>query len=101
MSDEKDFFDFRNEIEKASWELLESHNTSGALFVVEPHLDLVTVANAMAKDRVNVIKIWLDNGEIRRVTEEEVSDWEKEPTKNFADFLIVQPYVLMQLPQKS
>jgi hypothetical protein len=100
MSKEEDYFDFTNEVDQASWELIEPHYKSGALFVVDPKLDLVTVANVMAKDQVSIIKIWLDNKELRRLTKDEVRKIEALPeSEKFCDFIIVQPYVLILLKE--
>jgi len=41
-------FDFTNEIDKASWELLKPHHERGAVFVVANNLELAQVAKALA-----------------------------------------------------
>jgi hypothetical protein len=90
-------FDFSNEIDEASWELLEQHHKREALFLLSQELDLATVAQHIAKDSVAFIKEILDNKSLRRPDEDEVGSWEKNPKENFANFIIVQPYVLIQL----
>lgn len=89
-------FDFSNEIQKGRWELLKPHHERGAVFVVSDPLDLQTVGHALAKDRVNIVKIWLDNGEFRKLEDADTEEFEKIPTVDICDFLIVRPYVLIK-----
>ena len=97
MSSDDLSFDFSSEVGKASWELLQPHFKRDALFIVDPKLEMATVAKSIAKDEVNLIKIWIDNGDLRRPTLEEDEQWSKEIKKDIANFLIIQPYVIMQL----
>lgn len=90
---------FGLEIHKGNWELLAPHFARGALFVVAVELDLKTVANAMAKDDTVSVTSWLEKKLLRRPTDEEVSVWAENMTEDFAIFLIVQPYVLIQFAQ--
>ena len=90
-------FNFENEIQKASWELLKTHHERGALFFVDSRYKLSDVAEWVAKDNVSQIKILLDNNELRKPNEEEVNNWDKNLTAEYASFVIVQPYVLAQL----
>ena len=94
MSD-KDF-DFSNEIDKASWELLRPHHARGAVFVVAANLDLAMVADAIAQDKVNLVKIWLDNGEFRKLEDEDIKGFKDNDHEDIVNFIIVQPYVLIQ-----
>lgn len=93
MSDD---FDFQNEIEKANWDMIEPHYKRGALFVVEG-LDLVEVATAMARDDVQTVKNWLDEGFLRRLFKKEVEAFELDSKKYICEFVIVQPYVVLKL----
>lgn len=95
MSDDIEF-DFSNEIQKGRWELLEPHHKRGAVFVVNDPLDLQTVGHAIATDKVNIVKIWLDNGEFKKLEDEDLGDYVNTPFENCCDFLIVQPYVLIK-----
>lgn len=93
-------FDFSNEIQKGRWELLAPHQKRGAVFVVKDPLDLQTVGHALAKDKASIVKIWLDNGDFKKLDDSEDKDliesFEKSPTVDMCDFLIVQPYVLIK-----
>jgi len=96
MSDDVEF-DFTNEIQKGRWELLEPHHRRGAVFVVKDPLDLQTVGHAIATDKVNIVKIWLDNGDFKKLEDEDLGSYTETLYENFCDFLIVQPYVLIKL----
>ncbi|MAZ49568.1 MAG: hypothetical protein CME65_13490 [Halobacteriovoraceae bacterium] len=86
---------FESEIEKCDWDMLKPHHERGAVFIVGESLELVTVAMALAEDNVSQVKIWLDNKDFYKL--EETSEFEKEPFRKFAHFLIVQPYVLVKI----
>jgi hypothetical protein len=85
----------KDDIEKASWEMLKDHHERGAVFLVDPALDLTDVGACIALDDVNMIKIWLDNGQFTKLESIPENDDQK---KRDIKFLIIQPYVLIQLP---
>lgn len=89
-------FDFSNEIQKASWQILEPHHRRGGLFSISDKLDLATVAFAISKDKVDLVKIWLDNGDFKKVEDEHISGFSMESEEEIAKFIIVQPYVIIQ-----
>jgi hypothetical protein len=95
MSDDVEF-DFSNEIQRGRWELLVAHYEKEAVFVVKDPLDLQTVGHCLAKDQVNVLKIWLDNKEVYKLEEEHIKELKENPTKDLFDFLIVQPFILIK-----
>ena len=94
MNDLKD--KLKNEVDQADWDLLKVHHENGAVFCVHGPLGLLDVAVAVAQDKTQFVKIWLDNGELKRPTEDEVAQFEKEPFKKICDFIIIQPYVLIK-----
>ena len=55
------------------------------------------MANAFARDFSSIVKIWLDSKEIQIVDEKMADDFAENEFEELARFLIVQPYVLMQL----
>ncbi len=89
------------EIEQADWDMLRVHHENGAVFMVASNLSLEDVGVALAMDKTNFVKIWLDNGELTRPSEEEVAVFEKDKFKKICDFIIVQPYVLVKLIDNS
>lgn len=94
MSDAE--FNFSNEIQNASWQVLEPHHRRGGLFVISKELDLAVVADAIAKDKVNQVKIWLDNDDFKKVEDKDTKKFNMESLDEIAQFIIVQPYVLIQ-----
>jgi len=89
-------FDFSNEIQNASWHVLEPHHRRGGLFSVSNSLDLAIVADAIATDKVNLVKIWLDNGDFKKVEDKDTLKFDMKSEEEIAKFIIVQPYVLIQ-----
>lgn len=94
MSDKE--FDFRNEIDKASWPMLKDHHKRGAVFVISQDLELSVVAQALATDKVGQVKIWLDNGQFRKLEDKETESFSDDATDYIVHFIIVQPYVLIK-----
>lgn len=86
----------REEIDKASWSMLDDHFKRGAVILVKS-LDLARVGVAVALDDSSSVKLWLDNGDIVKVDEKLKKTWEKSPDEKNFQFLIVQPYVFIQL----
>ncbi len=89
-------FDFSNEIQKGRWELLEDHYKRETVFIVKDPLDLQTVGHCLAKDQVNILKIWLDNKEVVKLEEDSIAPLVKNPKAELFDFLIVQPFILIK-----
>jgi hypothetical protein len=50
----------------------------------------------VANDEVEIIKDYLSNEQLRKPSDEEVKNWEEKPHEKMAQFLIVQPYVLIK-----
>ncbi len=98
MADEfTDEFNFETEIQGIDWFSLKDHYRRDALFIISQKLELLVVADAMAKDQSAVIAAWLKSEDIRRPSDEEVELWGKDEYKKLANYLIVRPYVLAQL----
>lgn len=88
---------FGLDVNVGSWDMLGPHFARGALFVASSTLELKAVGDAIAKDRASEVARWLENSELRRPTDEEVAIWADKPNEEFANFIIVQPYVIIQL----
>lgn len=86
----------KTEVEQADWDMLRTHHDNGAVFMVKGHLGLLDVAVAVAMDKTQFVKVWLDNKELERPSEDDVLTYEKEPFKKIGDFIIIQPYVLVK-----
>ncbi|MCO4794604.1 MAG: DUF2288 family protein [Bacteriovoracaceae bacterium] len=86
----------KSEIEEADWSMLEPHFSRQAIVQVSSDLDLPTVSEKVAMDDVDSIKKWMTEGKVVRPTEEQVNTWKENPYKKAFQFIIVQPYVLIQ-----
>jgi len=84
---------------KGTWDVLAPHFARGALFIASNELDLTEVGKAIAADDANSVASWLESKELRRPEELEVEGWSKSAHEEFASFIIVQPYVIIQLCQ--
>ena len=82
-----------SEVDRVSWRPLVPHHQRGHLWLLEG-LGLVTVGMAVARDRLGEVSGWIQGGQLRRPTDEEVVAWEDDPVAQHFDFLIVQPFVL-------
>jgi len=86
----------KNEIGTADWTLLKPHAERGVLLIIHPQIDLLEVAIQVAKDQAEEIRLWLDGGKITRPTQAQMEQWETGDT--IFTCVIVQPFVLIQLP---
>lgn len=88
---------FGLDVNIGSWDMLAPHFARGALFLAASTLELKVVGEAIAKDRASVVAAWLESSELRRPSDEEVAQWAQRAGEEFANFIIVQPYVIIQL----
>lgn len=87
----------KSEVEQADWDMLQVHHDKGAVFIVSSNLGLIDAAVAVAQDRTQFVKIWLDNGDLSRPTDDQVKNFQKNKFEKLCDFIIIQPYVLVKL----
>ena len=85
-----------SELDSASWDMLLDHHDRGAVFLVAPSVPLVKVGTALALDKTDLVSVWLGNDELKKVTDTMAAGFDKDPKAKVFDFLIVQPYVLIQ-----
>lgn len=85
-----------SEIDQCTWESLKPHFLRGALFLVSSELELSVVGLAIARDQAEYISSWMKQGKITKLTQNNVQKWEESPTEICAQFLIIQPYVLIK-----
>lgn len=82
------------DLDVATWDMLETHLKRGALIEVHESLDLVDVGMAVAQDNSDLVKGWMDKKLIQNVTE-------AMDEKNKYKFLILSPYVLVQVLKEN
>ena len=82
-------------IDMAQWEWLKPHLQRGTLFIIAQNLELAEVAFRIAQDDTDYILKVMNDNSLKRPSEEQIEKWDKTPLAQF-NFVIVQPYVLMQ-----
>lgn len=88
---------FKSELEQADWNALKAHHERGALFLIAGDLDLYEVACSIALDDVTSVKAWIENEKLFQPGDNEVKSWESDEYRKLGSFLILQPYVILQL----
>jgi hypothetical protein len=83
------------EIHHVDFGPLEPHAKRGGLMLVDPQLDLLDVAVAIAMDRSDAVRVWMEGQQLSRPTVGQLDGWRKESQERFKA-VIVQPYVLVQ-----
>ena len=84
-----------NEVHRVDWQPLAAHAKRGGLVLVDPSLDLLAVAVAVASDDSASVRAWMAADRLAKPTEAQISGWEGDPDDRFT-VVIVQPYVLAQ-----
>ncbi len=84
-----------HEIAPMDWETIIPHVKRDAVIIVDPNLDLIEVATAIAEDQVQAVQHWIDEALIHKPNEADLSHWNHDLQKQFQT-LIVQPFVLIQ-----
>lgn len=86
---------FAQEIQRVDWKPLGPHAKRGGLVLVDPQLDLLEVAIAVARDDSERVERWMGAGQLSKPSEEQLEAWQKEVGERFR-VAIIQPYVLAQ-----
>jgi hypothetical protein len=84
-------------VDEAAWEWLMPHAQRDAIVIVSVNLDLPDVGEALTTDNTATVQRWIDEQLLRKPSPEELVIWAGDRTRRFKA-LIVQPYVLVQLP---
>ncbi len=87
---------FECDLAEVCWRELRVHVRRDALVTVAPHLDLVSVARAVAADDTGQVEGWIVAGQVAKPTAAELKKWESALDTPFL-MLIVQPYILIQV----
>ncbi|RLA64281.1 MAG: DUF2288 domain-containing protein [Epsilonproteobacteria bacterium] len=82
------------DLDVATWDMLETHLKRGALVEVHESLELVDVGMAVAEDKADLIKDWMKKKLIKNISEEVGKDLKFK-------FLILSPYVLIQVLKEN
>lgn len=84
------------EIDSACWDMLLEHHERGAVFIISDKLELTKVGAALATDDTSLVSVWLGNKDMEKVSSDLALDFEKDLKSKIFNFLIIQPYVLIQ-----
>ena len=76
-----------------TWPELERHFARGVVVVVDLSLDLLTVAEAMARDDRTLFTEWMTSGLVMRAEDEHAKYWETSGCVLHA--IVVAPWVLV------
>lgn len=76
------------------WSELLKHFARGVVVNVEPGMDLIDVAHSMATDDVKSLEAWLEDGTVRRASDDDARDWTKREPLFWC--VVSAPWVLVQ-----
>ena len=86
---------FQRDLAEVSWKDLRIHLQRDAVILVDPTLDLVDTAVAVAEDDKLQVESWLAEGLLKKPDAAQIKSWETDLEKPFR-VLIVQPFILTQ-----
>ena len=87
----------KTEVEQADWDMLKQHHEKQAVFIVSKDLDILDVGVALAQDDKESVQLWLDKEQLAKPNTNQVENFEKSPYEKFCRFIIIQPFVLIQV----
>lgn len=87
------------ETSRILWKDLQRFYAQGAVLVVEPGLDLITAAAAVANDDAAAVASWMKGEQLKKATEEVALNWLAEDCEVWA--VVVAPWVLVQKERSS
>ena len=87
----------RTEVMAVRWSDLVPQFARGALLLIEKRLDLLDVAEAMARDDRSTIEAFLSDGDLRRASDHDAHGFTAAAAEARFQCVIVQPWVLAQL----
>ena len=82
------------ETARIPWQELQRFFASGQAIEVSKDIDLIYVAKQFSDDNAVAIKTWMDNGEVKLVSDESAARWFEVNTSVWAT--VVLPWVLVQ-----
>lgn len=82
------------ETARIAWQELQPFFARGQLLRVDPVVDLVEVATAVAQDERNKVAAWMQEGHLQKVDERHAEDYLTRDPELWA--VVVSPWVLIQ-----
>ncbi len=90
MIDRKELEEERGHL---SWPELERHFARGVVVVVDPSLDLLEVAEAMARDDREIFSGWMSEGLVQQAQDSHALRWQG--ATQTLEAIVVAPWVLV------
>lgn len=88
-------------VDAVEWHWLRKHHERDALWTVVQEIDLNAVAEALAQDDAARVRQWLEDGQLAKPSETQLTTWNSDPTRKLR-MAIVQPFVLTQeIPEQE
>ncbi|MEH6551104.1 MAG: DUF2288 domain-containing protein [Pseudomonadales bacterium] len=85
------------ETAKIPWSELEHFFANGTTIYVAAELDLITVALAVKDDDAELIKLWMAEGKVGQVSNEQALEWHNKALTLWT--VVVKPWILVQTPR--
>lgn len=82
------------ETAQIAWADLQRHYAAGNVLQVATDADLVEIAFQMSKDNRKQVTIWMANGELAQVADEQALAWFEAGAQLWA--VVISPFVLVQ-----
>lgn len=82
------------ETAEIEWQALQPFFARGVVLWVARALDLIAVAEALAEDRHEQVKAWMDDGQLAKLADEQAADWHQRDPQLWA--VVINPWVLVQ-----
>ncbi|MFK7856939.1 MAG: DUF2288 domain-containing protein [Granulosicoccus sp.] len=77
-----------------AWSELVRHFARGVVINVGAQLDLLDVAECLARDDTGQLQVWLDTGRLERATDDNARDWTNREPEFWC--VVTAPWVLVQ-----
>ena len=91
----------KTEVEIADWDMLRVHHERQSVFIVDQAIDLLDAGVAVATDNSSLVSIWLTDNKLVRPDDKKVEELETKKFEKIFNFIIIQPYVLVQFISKE
>lgn len=76
------------------WRELQRFFAAGNAVAVDDSLDLLEVANTLARDDAPRLKAWMENGKVDAVSDGQAGEWFEQDVMVWA--VVIKPWVLVQ-----
>ena len=82
------------ETARIPWSELQRWFSSGMVIVVARDLDLIDVAEAVARDDTAAVRGWMQSGQVAKASDDQSRDWLEQDAEVWA--VVIKPFILVQ-----